>query len=189
MVGFGHKQAWLAVRDGAVGPIEVALDLRDLGPVSWRVGVDLAYLTDDRLLVTPLLPGAGGSQWRLITGRALLRPDWSVDIAALSATLDTEVQFFATHRVAESHHWERAVNGALIREFEYVGEIGKVVAWRGAPDEAERDAGLPATLDDEADVLVSEHDVMHVAGAWSVDPTSLEGQPASGPLRAAAVTP
>ena len=187
MVGFGYKQAWLAVRDGDAESITVALDLRDLGPVSWRVGVDLAYFTDDRLLVTPLLPGTGGSQWRLVTGRALLRPQWSVDVAGLSAILDTEVQFFATHRVVESHHWERAVDGVLIREFDYVGEIGKVIAWRGAPDEAERSAGLPATVDEETDVLVSERDVMHVAGAWSVDPTSLDGRPAPGPLQAAAV--
>src|SRR5262249_49294331 len=159
MVGFGYKQAWLAVRDGDAREIAIALDLRDLGPVSWRVGVDLAYFTDDRLLVTPLLPGTDGSHWRLITGRALLRPEWSVDARALSAILGTEVQFFATHRVAESHHWERAVDGVLIREFEYVGEIGKVIAWHGTPDQAERDAGLPATLDDETDVLVSEHDV------------------------------
>jgi len=46
--------------------------------------------------------------------------------------------------------------------------------------------GLPASLDGDVDVLVGETDVMRVAAAWSVDPTALDGRPASGPLRVAA---
>ena len=49
MVGFGYKQAWLAVRDGDPDAVIAALGLRDLGPVSWRVGADLAHLNQDRL--------------------------------------------------------------------------------------------------------------------------------------------
>jgi hypothetical protein len=74
MVGFGPKQAWLAIREGDVTKVLDALALRDLGPVSWRDAVDVAYLTDDRLLLTPLLPGAGGARWLLVAGRWLLRP-------------------------------------------------------------------------------------------------------------------
>jgi hypothetical protein len=35
-------------------------------------------------------------------------------------------------------------------------------------------------------MLVSEHDVMRIAVAWSVDSTALEVRPAPGPLRATA---
>ncbi len=184
MVGFGGKQAWLAVRERAAGPVIAALGLRDLGEVGWRDGIDLAYLTDDRVVATPPLPGAAAARWTLVVGRWLLRPDVSVDPVALSADLDTEVQLFATHRVTELHRWQRARRGDLLRAFGYVGQL--VTAWHGVPDAAERDAGLPSTLDDEPDVLVSEHDVMRVAHAWSVDPTGLGAQPAPGPLRAAA---
>jgi hypothetical protein len=186
MVGFGGKQAWLAVRDGEPLAVLEALGLRDLGEVPWRDGIDLAYLTDDRVALTPALPGAGDSRWLLAVGRWLLRPGTSIDVTDLSARLQTEVQFFATHRVTELHRWQRAVDGDLVRAFGYVGQIGEVTSWHGDPDEAERAAGLPAVLDDEATVLVSEQDVLRVAHAWSIDPTGLDARPAPGPLRIAA---
>jgi hypothetical protein len=188
MVGFGYKQAWLAIRDGEAAAVIAALGLRDLGPAPWREGVDLAYLTDDRLVVTPPLAGAGGADWLLVAGRWLMRADAPVDVAGLSAMLAREVQFFATHRVVELHRWERGRGGVLERAFEYVGKTGEVRLWHGDPDPAERAVGLPAAPTDEVDVLVSEHDVMRVAGAWSVDPTTLDGRPATDPVRVAAGT-
>jgi hypothetical protein len=183
MVGFGGKQAWLAVAGD--DPVEVirALGLRDLGPVPWREGIDLAHLTDDRVAVTPPLPGARDTSWILATGRRLLLPGAHVDVIGLSAELGTEVQFFATHRVTELHRWQRAANGELIRAFGYVGRTGEVTSWHGEPGPAEREAGLPAELDEDATILVGEKDVLRVADAWSIDPTTLTGRPAPGPLR------
>jgi hypothetical protein len=183
MVGFGGKQAWLAVREIDAGLLIPALGLRDLGTVSWRDGIDLAHLTDDRVAVTPPLPGARDTRWILAVGRRLILPGTPVDVVGLSAELHTEVQFFATHRVTELHRWQRAVDGELVRAFGYVGQTGEVTSWHGEPDPAERDAGLPAALDDEATILVSENDVLKVADAWSIDPSTLSGRPAPGPLR------
>ena len=109
-----------------------------------------------------------------------------VDVVDQSAVLATEVQFFVTHRVTELHRWQRAVGGELVRAFGYVGQTGEVTAWHGDPDPAERATGLPAKLDPETSVLVSEHDVLRVADAWSIDPTTLTGRPAPGPLRVGA---
>jgi hypothetical protein len=181
MVGFGGKQAWLAVAAGEPTAVIAALGLRDLGDVPWRDGIDLAHLTDDRVAVTPPLPGARGTMWVLATGRRLLQT--TVDVIGLSAMLDTEVQFFATHRVTELHRWQRAVSGDLVRTFGYVGQTGEITSWHGDPDPAERDAGLPGELDEETTVLVGEKDVLSVAAAWSIDPTTLSGRPAPGPLR------
>jgi hypothetical protein len=193
MTGFGHKQAWLAVRHPDPAAVLAALGLRDLGEVSWRDGVDMAYLTDDRVLVTPPLPGAGGADWTLVAGRWLLGPKSRVDIIELSTVLGTEVQLFVSYRVGERHQWRRAVGGDLIRAFGYVGETGEVTDWRGVPDAGELAAGLPAELDDTEDaggsLLISEADVARVAGAWSVDPTTLDGRPAPGRLRIAAADP
>jgi len=186
MVGFGPKQAWLAVRDGEPTRVAAALGVRDLGTVPWRSGVDLAYLTDDRVLLTPPLPGAGDAGWLLVAGRWLLSAVADVDVARLSAALGTEVQFFVSYRVNELHRWERAVDGVLVRSFEYLGETGEVSDWQGRVDDAEAAIGLPREYDKEVGVLVGESDVMRLAGAWSVDPTALDGQPAPGPLRAAA---
>ena len=183
MTGFGGKQAWLAVAGGEPGAVLAALGLRDLGPVPWRDGLDLAHLTDDRVVVTPPLPGARGTAWVLAAGRRLMTP--GPDVVELSATLGTEVQFFATHRVTELHRWQRAAGGVLVRAFGYVGQTGEVTSWFGDPDPAERDAGLPGELDEDTTVLVAERDVFRVAGAWSIDPTTLTGL-APGPLRVGA---
>ncbi|GAA2717326.1 MULTISPECIES: hypothetical protein [Actinoplanes] len=180
MVSFGGKQAWLAVSGADQEAVLNALGLRDLGPIRWRDGLDLAHLTGDRVAVTPPLPGARGTTWVLAAGRRLINP--GPDVVALSAALDTEVQYFATHRVTELHRWQRAVKGDLVRAFGYVGQTGEVTSWFGEPGPAEREAGLPGELDDETTVLVAERDVFRVAGAWSIDPTTLTG-PAPGPLR------
>ena len=186
MVGFGGKQAWLAVRDGDPAEVLRALGLRDLGEVRWRDGIDVAHLTDDRVAVTPPLPGARDTRWVLAAGRYLLRPGTPLDVTALSARLGTEVQFFATHRVTEMHRWQRAADGVPVRTFGYVGQTGEVMSWHGDPDPAERDAGLPASFDDDTTVLVAERDVLKVAAAWSLDPTTLNGRRAPGPLRVGA---
>ena len=186
MVGFGGKQAWLAVRAGDPELTIAVLGLRDLGHLPWRTGIDLAHFTDDRVVLTPALPGVKESSWLLVVGRWLTRPDSTVDIEELSELLDTEVQLFATDRVTEHHRWGRALGGAWQRRFDYVGRDGEVVDWLGEPDEAELAIGLPRALDDDASALVGEVDVLRIAAAWSLDPTTLDGHPAPGPLRAAA---
>ncbi len=186
MVGFGYKNAWLAVRDTEPRKVIAALGLRDLGPVPWRAAVDLAYVGDQRLLVTPPLPGAADADWVIAAGRWLLGGKASVDITQLSALLNTEVQAFATYRVVELHSWQRAAGGVLLRAFRYLGHSGEVEDWRGEPDPAELSVGLPPTIDKDTTLLVDEHDVMRVAAGWSVDPAALDGRPAPATPRVAA---
>ncbi|WP_306208978.1 hypothetical protein [Actinoplanes sp. RD1] len=195
MVGFGAKQAWLAVRGVDQQALVDALGLRDLGEVPWRDGLDVAHLTDDRIAVTPALDG-----WTLAVGRRLL--NHPADVVDLSGRLGTEVQQFATHRVTEIHRWQRAEKGELIRAFGYVGQTGDVTTWFGDPTPVELELGLPpvylaaepvtleeelaALVAEETTILVSEQDVLRVAGAWSIDPSRL-GAPAPGRLRVGAV--
>lgn len=186
MVGFGYKNAWLAVRGTDPAVVVEAIGMRDLGPVDWQGAVDLAYLTDDRLVVTPPLLGAGGARWVLVAGRRLMYDDATIDVVALSARLGTEVQGYATHRVVEWHRWQRAVDGVLVRSFAYAGDRGEVDDWRGEPDQAELAVGLPVALDDDTTILVGEQDVMRVAGRWSVDPSALGDLPAAELPRVAA---
>jgi hypothetical protein len=188
MVGFGPKQAWLAIRDRTPDDVISGLGFRDLGEVDWRMGIDLAYTTEDRLAVTPALTGVDGRSWVLVPGLWWFHPAIDPGVAALSETLHTEVQFFSTYRVTEQHRWERAVDGVLRRAFEYVGESGEVTLWWGDPDDAERAIGIPADepAEDESSLLIGEFDVMRLAAAWSIDPLALDGQPAPGPLRSVA---
>ncbi|GAA4589226.1 hypothetical protein GCM10023107_12110 [Actinoplanes octamycinicus] len=74
MAGFGGKQAWLAVAGRDQDAVLAALGLRDLGPVRWRDGLDLAHLTGDRVVVTPPLPGARDTAWVLAAGHWLIAP-------------------------------------------------------------------------------------------------------------------
>jgi hypothetical protein len=87
-----------------------------------------------------------------------------------------------SHRVVGLHRWDRAIDGTLVRSFEYLGEAGEVRRWHGSPDETELAIGLPSTLTLTDEVSVREADVMRVACAWRVDPQSLEGRPAPGAL-------
>ena len=189
MIGFGRKQAWLAVRSDDPTAVIGALGLLDLGVVGWRDGLDLAHLTDDRVAVTPPIAGARDGTWVLVVGRRLLTTVDAPEVVALSVALGTEVQYFATHRVGEIHRWGRAVDGVLVRDFGFLGESGEVIRWRGDPDDAERALGLPVDMpadQAEVDILLGEGDVMRLAAAWSVDPTTLDGRPAPGPLHIAA---
>jgi hypothetical protein len=188
MVGFGPKQSWLAIRDAGPEAVIAALGLRDLGPVAWRTGIDVAHLAHDRAAITPPLPGADGHQWVLVPARSWFDTDVDPGVAALSERLRTEVQFFSTYRVTERHRWERATDGVLVRAFEYVGQSGEVTLWWGDPDAYERALGLPADEPtDDGDLILGEADVMRLAAGWSVDPTALDGLPAPGPLRSAAM--
>lgn len=189
MVGFGPKQTWLAVRDGGPAGVRAALGLSDLGPVDWRTGVDLAYLVDDRVVLTPVLEGAGGGRWLLVTGQWLWKVAGWLSVADLSAELGTEVHRYASHRGLEQHAWERAARGTLIRGFGYDGRAAEVLRWIGDPDPAESELGLRARPGPGDDVLVGESDVMRLARLWSVDPSGLDGRPAPGPLAAARPVP
>lgn len=188
MVGFGAKTGWLAVDSAGPDEIVGALGGRVLGPLDWSEGVDRAYREPDTVLITPMLPGAGDTGWRLVAGGWIAEHADGLDIAALSARLGGQVQLFVTHRVVELHRWERAAKGELVRSFEYVGERGGITRWYGQPQEVERNLGLPATDTqpdlplDHHDIRVGEHDLMRVAAVWSVDPVSLDGQPAAGSL-------
>ena len=188
MDGFGYKTGWLAVRDGDADAVPAQLSGEAIGPIGWREGIHRSYDTPDTVVVTPLLPGAGGGSWLLVAGWWLAAGHESIDTAALSRALGREVQLFVTHRVVELHRWERAVDGSIVRSFEYIGERGEVTRWVGPLQDVERAIGLPETLGDDVDVIVDERDVMRVAAAWSVDPTSLDGKPAPAPLTIARST-
>lgn len=193
MAGFGYKTGWLAIRDGDLADVLGKLGGKILDVADpWQEGVDRAYDEADIVVATPLLIGTDGGAWLLVAGRWVASEHDSTDIAALSVALGSEVQRFVTHRVVDRHGWERAVGGALVRSFEYVGESGEVTRWHGDPDEVELRVGLPATFDldhgpgsDSGCLVVDEDDVMRVAAAWSLDPTTLEGQPATAPLTVA----
>lgn len=97
------------------------------------------------------------------------------------------MQYFASHRVTETHIWARASGGRIERWFGWSGERGEVLRWVGRPDGIELGFGLPdvdratgATVDAVLETGIDEDSVMIIAGHWSVNPQTLEGAPAPG---------
>jgi hypothetical protein len=142
--------------------------------------------------VTPPIDG-----WVLVAGTSLFshfaktRADEAhipEKVAALSATLGTEVQYFATHRVSEAHSWIRADSGRVIRAYSLAD--GEVPFDLGTPTDAEKALAINFDIDDDGPDLtpatrdayrewashrVDEEMVIRVASRWSVDP-NLEGR-------------
>ena len=164
--GFGYKCAWLAVRASEPEVVAKALELKNVRPATWPEGLATAYGSATALFVTPVLDG-----WVLAAGAAGF-PDGAQDLSEatrkLSASLTTVSFGFATHRVVELQSWVRADRGQVVRAFSFLGESGETLLDVGPrlPEEA----GIDFDLDLPN---VSENDVIRLAGAWSIDPTTL----------------
>ncbi|GAA2396617.1 hypothetical protein [Dactylosporangium salmoneum] len=181
MPGFSYKTSWLAVRERPVEAVADALGLAGRRAAGWDEGTDEAY----RRGVYVVAARAG---WTLAHGLHHLEPGfgpWTAGfpawLAALSARLG-EVQFFASHRGVHYVAWALARGGTLERAYAYTGD-DEVVLAVGSPTPAERVLGVGAVpLDSwsehEYDAFRAsagrEEDVMHIAGAWSVGPDTLD---------------
>lgn len=185
MSGFGYKTAWLAFRGLTQQQVAAALELRDPRPQSWKQAITGSYADSGSLVaVTPPVAGRGGD-WVLATGVTLLLHE--PNVAALSERTNTEVQYFLSDRISETHGWERADGGRLLRAFELSGDTGEVLKWSGRPDQVELSVGLPditqataATTDAIFNANIDEETVQALAGQWSVNPQTLDGAPSTG---------
>jgi hypothetical protein len=185
---FGYKNAWIAVKDRNPDAVAAALSLRNVRPCDWDAGIKSAYRypMTSSVFVTPQIDG-----WVLCVGFPLFapaeaRPPAFGSLARECADkLKSEVQYFATHRIVESHAWARARPGTLERAYLYIGESGEKVLDEGAQTAEERVLGFafldPGSAEAQAadywerkDLThVGEQHVMALAARWSVDPSSL----------------
>ena len=186
-MSFGYKTAWFAIRTSDTEAVARALGLRHLAPASAEAAIAAGYREPGKVFVTPAIDG-----WTLAMSSDFLDladgtpPVFAGMLPKLSAELGTEVQFFASHRVAEAHAWGRAAQGDLSRAYTYNGCNGEVQIDLGGRTPEENALGhrffhpsSPEANDDaywERDDLrhANEEDVMAVAGAWSINPQSLE---------------
>jgi hypothetical protein len=186
--GFGYKSAWIAAKRASPEAVAEALGLRNVRAIAWDAGLAAAEAEPyASVFVTPPIDG-----WVLGVGFALFaladaRPplvgrraeEWA-------ARLQTEVQYFATHRVVEAHAWARARPSGLERAYSYLGESGEKLLDEGHPTAEERALGFaffdPGSADAEEDgyweredlTYASEEHVIRLASRWSLDPTSLD---------------
>jgi len=182
--GFGYKSAWLAFRGSTQQQVATALGLAAATAQDWQTAIRATYADNPAVAVTPPFHGSDGN-WILATSVALLLTE--PDVVALSKKVGTEVQYFETERISETHGWAKAVNGRLIRSFQWSGDSGEILKWVGRPDSTEQGFGLPdvaiatqATSDAVFDANIDEETVMTLAGRWSVNPQAIEGTPSHG---------
>lgn len=196
-VAFGYKCSWLAIKDVEPERVVEHLRLDQAVKCGWKTGIALAYSNDPGsaeawAFVTPAL-----GEWVLVVCSALPTmgggdegpPDeLTPRVEAVSASLDTEVCGFGTHRIVGYDAWCRAAAGRLTRAYGYLGEMGEPLTIVGEPTPAEIELGLDdcignpgATEIDDDTHWPDECDVMRMAGAWSIDPQTLEAPTGTPP--------
>ncbi len=186
-VPFGYKTIWLAVHTNNPQAVVDALGGASR-PATWEEGL----AESKGLFVTPPI-----EDWVLVTGNipAADTTDLNARIAlptALSSRLETEVQYFGTHRIVEWHAWARVLRGEVVRAYGYVGESSETLFDVGEPTREERELGF-AFFDERSPQAQrpgyweranlrhpDEQDVTGLAGRWSINPTTLGERGAVG---------
>jgi hypothetical protein len=171
---FGPRCVWFAFRGVAPAAVVRALGLRDVAPSTWLVGVKGAYA--GRVFVTPPIDG-----WVLAastrfpdTGDQKHADEATPALARLSQALG-EVQYFGTDADVGWQAWARFVNGAPVRKLAYLGAHNLAMWADGEITPEERKLGLVYTKAGLREPpFPSEANVLALAGAWSVDPSTLE---------------
>jgi hypothetical protein len=164
------------------------MSLRNIRRSDWQAGIEAAYAypTTCSVFVTPPI-----DDWVLCVGFPLVSlvdarpPEFGRRAAEWAAALQTDVQYFATHRIVEAHAWARARPSGVERAYLYVGESGQKVQDDGPQTVEEKLLEFaffdPECADAQADnywerqdlTYVTEAHVMALAHRWSVDPSSL----------------
>jgi len=170
-VPFGCKIAWLAIRSESPREVADALGLVKIRDSSWSDGLQAAGRGD--VFVSPPVHG-----WVLAVSTSLpdagdeRSTDRCTPLLARLGKRFPDVQYFATHRVVEYHAWARVKNGAVDRQFAYLGERGEV-SWNSGPQTPE-EVRLGFKFNPEKGPYPDEEDVLHLAEAWSVNPGKLD---------------
>lgn len=197
VTGFGFKNVWFAARGVPPERLAEALGLKILREAPWDEGIDAAYAyPSGQVFITPPI-----DSWVLAVGTGLFdyadERTFHQTTEKVARLLSTEVQFFGTHRVVETHAWAKSLPTGIVRAYMYVGDKGETTVDVGPQTPQETDLGFrffderspesqAGEYWDRADLtLPDEQNVMSLAGRWSVDPTALEGreiEPAIGLL-------
>lgn len=184
-MSFGYKTAWFAARTDDATALAHVLGLHNPTPMPAQAATAAAYESQrGKAFITPALNG-----WTLAMSSDFLDladgspPRFLELLRQASARLGTEVQFFASYRVVETHAWARAANGEVHRAYLYDGCSGETTLDLGPPTPQEIaldhrffDPSSPAAQHDaywqRTDLrFPDEKDVVQVAGRWSIDPS------------------
>ena len=176
--GFGPKCVWLAFRGVSPQAVARALEIHDVAPSTWADGLKAAY--GGRAFVSPPIADGGwvlAASTRFPDAGDQDHPDKATPaLVHLSQALG-EAQYFVTHDGLDLHAWAKFVNGKPVRKVAYLGRQGVVIWAEGEPTPEERRLGLLYTEKGiEKERHPTEENVFALAGAWSVDPSTLQAR-------------
>jgi hypothetical protein len=174
--GFGPRLVWLAFKGASPEAVARGLELHEPASSTWADGLKAAY--QGRVFITPPIDG-----WVLAASTRFpdpgdkKHPDAATPALARLSQAFGEVQYFATYDVLDLHAWARFVNGTAVRKVAFLGADGAAVWAEGESTPEERKLGLLYTAKAmEKPPYPTEENVYAVAGAWSLDPTTLQAR-------------
>ena len=183
---FGYRMAWLAIRTRETTKVLDVLGLDSMQHANWRTGIGTVYdetLGESHLFVSPPVNG-----WTFVICLSLPQPlgrgfvDKCTPMLLDLAGNFPEAQYYLSHGPIDFYAWARVLDGKLIRAFA-IGDEG--VIWnKGKASKEERGLGLKlfdvkgvrsrkSDIGPPMQVYPTEYHVMHLAGCWSLDPTSI----------------
>ncbi len=192
---FGYKMAWLAIRSDDTARVLECLGLRDARSANWESGLGTIY--DDRLGQSHVFVSPPVDGWTFVAGLSLpaaMGPRFVDKVTPMLLGLGQQfpdVQYFFSYPLIDVFAWARVRDGQMVRAFA-ITEDG--VVWQaGKVTSEERTLGLKRFQlrgvrerrgDTGGEILLypTEAHVVALAGAWGLDPTSLDARPANPAL-------
>ncbi len=188
---FGYKMAWIAVHTTDTAGVTQTLGLSNPQPANWESGLGTIY--DDRLGTSHVFVSPPVDGWTFVSGLSLpaAMGDRFVDkvtplLLELGQRYD-DVQYYFSYPAIDVFAWARVTGGRLIRAFAMTDEG---VVWQsGKATREEKVLGLSRFElrgvrerrgDTGGQIMLypTEAHVIALAGAWGLDPTSLDSRPA-----------
>ncbi len=182
-VSFGYKCNWLAVYTQDTQKLADLIKLREVYPCNWKNGVEYGY--QDRVFVSPPVDG-----WSFVVSKHQLPFAENAESIDLLKTMLIDLSkefsracYFGTYRVVGYDCWIKATDGKIERAYSLV-DGGNIIA-EGDPTPIEEKYNLINTLSEEAENDPDYFDqeglrwpdeglTMEVAGAWTIDPQTLD---------------
>ncbi|MCI9336815.1 MAG: hypothetical protein HFH93_04600 [Lachnospiraceae bacterium] len=172
-IPFGYKTSWLCVKaQDSLDALRV-LGLKNPQEANWESGIQA--LEQGKVFVSPVISG-----YILVIGyegnQIGTLPEDPRELCELGK-LFPQVQYYASHRVAEYAAWAKFEEGELIRAYAWCGDQGEVLINEGIVTPQEEQIGMgnpladPLGTDDwDAFDVPDEESVVELAALWGVDP-------------------
>ena len=132
--GAGYKSCWMVSKSSNRDDIVKNFNLKDTRTVSWNDGLKIVDNYNEKAVMV----SDNYDNINYIIGKALCEVSYNDKLLKHLAENCTELYFFYTHRVSDSHGFAKVVNGDIVRKYYYdeyricdYGDITKLEKQKG----------------------------------------------------------